>query len=55
MSLYTSLQVQPEAAQKLLKDLVFEIWRRDGCEQHTDTAKLVSLVDFYLPFLPLER
>ena len=39
----------------MLKDLMFTIWAEGSCESATDTVKLLSLVDFYLPFLPLER
>ena len=39
----------------MLKDLVFSGWAADGCEARADTLKMVSLVDFFLPFLPLER
>ncbi len=39
----------------MLKDLVFSMWADDGCEAQADTLKFVSLVDFFLPFLPLER
>ena len=39
----------------MLKDLVFSGWAADGCEERADTLKMVSLVDFFLPFLPLER
>ena len=39
----------------MLKDLVFSIWHEGGCEGFADTAKSVGLVDFYLPFFPLER
>ena len=49
------LQIAPEAAQRLLKDLVFAQWSKEACEQRVDTLKMVSLVDFFLPFLPLER
>jgi hypothetical protein len=50
-----ALQVTAEAAQRMLKDLIYEIWTAEACESPTDTLKLMSLVDFYLPFLPLER
>jgi DNA polymerase III delta prime subunit len=48
-------KISPEKAQKELKDLVFERWRKQGCEERTDTMKMVGLVDFFLPFFPLER
>ena len=49
------VQITPEDAQRVLKDLVFSTWAADGCEARADTLKMVSLVDFFLPFLPLER
>lgn len=48
-------QVSMEAAQRALKDLVFERWLDEACEPRADTLKSVGLVDFFLPFLPLER
>lgn len=47
--------IPPERAQRELKDIVFERWRLQGCEEYTDTMKMVGLVDFFLPFFPLER
>ena len=44
-----------EAAQRALKDLVFQRWLDEACEQRADTLKSIGLVDFFLPFLPLER
>jgi len=44
-----------EAAQRALKDLVFDRWLGEDCEPRADTLKSVGLVDFFLPFLPLER
>ena len=49
------MQISAEAAQKVLKDLVFSLWSADDCEERTDTLKMLALVDFFLPFLPLER
>ena len=34
---------------------MFAQWSEEACEQRVDTLKMVSLVDFFLPFLPLER
>ncbi len=48
-------QVGMEAAQRALKDLVFDRWLGEDCEPRADTLKSVGLVDFFLPFLPLER
>ncbi|KAK9819389.1 hypothetical protein WJX81_001102 [Elliptochloris bilobata] len=47
--------VSMEAAQRALKDLVFGRWLDEACEPRADTLKSVGLVDFFLPFLPLER
>lgn len=44
-----------ESAQRVLKDILFSEWRREDCEQPVDTQKTLSLVDLYVPFLPLER
>ena len=52
---YPNLQISAEEAQKVLKDLVFSMWTSDECEERTDTLKMLALVDFFLPFLPLER
>jgi hypothetical protein len=50
-----ALQVTAEGAQQMLKELIWEMWATEDCESLTDTLKFLSLVDFYLPFLPLER
>lgn len=34
---------------------MFAAWRRSACEDYPDTLKLVSLVDFFLPYFPLQR
>lgn len=47
--------MRAEDAQRVLKDLVFDLWRSDYCEERSDTLKMLALVDFYLPFLPLEQ
>lgn len=39
----------------MLKDMMFSLWAQQGCESHTDVVKLLSLISFYLPFLPLEQ
>ena len=49
------MQISAEEAQKVLKDLVFSMWTSGECEERTDTLKMLALVDFFLPFLPLER
>eukprot|EP00884_Botryococcus_braunii_P017254 jgi/Botrbrau1/4211/Bobra.0044s0014.1 len=48
-------QITPEAAERALKDLMHEKWAREGCEDHSDTLKLIGLVNLFLPFFPLER
>ncbi|KAL6766902.1 hypothetical protein ACKKBG_A37835 [Auxenochlorella protothecoides x Auxenochlorella symbiontica] len=47
-------EVTAEQAQRVLKDLIFERWERQACEDRTDTLKMVGLVDIFLPFFPLE-
>ena len=47
--------VSAEEAQRMLKNVVFERYAADGCEERADTLKMVGLVHAYLPFLPLER
>lgn len=49
------LQITAEAAERALKDLVHEKWANQGCEDHTDTLKMIGLVSFFLPYFPLER
>lgn len=47
--------ISAEHAQRTLKDLVFQRWLEEGCEDRTDTLKMVGLVDFFLPFFPLQK
>jgi hypothetical protein len=44
-----------ETAQRALKDILYNKWLQDGCEEAVDTQKTLSLIDLYVPFLPLER
>lgn len=44
-----------QAAEALLRGVVFAQWRAAGCESYEDTAKLLSMIDVFLPYLPLER
>lgn len=44
-----------EAAEQLLKDVVFDEWRKSDCEGYVDTLKLMGLIDVFLPYLPLGR
>lgn len=48
-------RISPEQAQRVLKDMVFARWLAEGCEERSDTLKMVGLVSFFLPFFPLER
>eukprot|EP00879_Flechtneria_rotunda_P003365 GHRR01003593.1.p1 GENE.GHRR01003593.1~~GHRR01003593.1.p1 ORF type:complete len:369 (+),score=124.57 GHRR01003593.1:1009-2115(+) len=48
-------KVTAEAAERVLRDAVFAQWRASQCESFEDTAKLMSLIDAFLPYLPLER
>lgn len=47
--------ISPEHAQRELKDLVFSRWQGQGCEDRADTLKTVGIIDFFLPFFPLEK
>jgi ATP-dependent Clp protease ATP-binding subunit ClpA len=44
-----------EAAGAVLRDVVFAQWRASQCESYHDTLKLMSLIDLFLPYLPLQR
>jgi hypothetical protein len=44
-----------EDAEQLMRDVVFEEWRKSDCESYADTLKLMSLIDLFLPYLPLSR
>lgn len=49
-------QASAEAAEKALRNAVFSAWRHSGCEEEfADTLKIISLIDFFLPFFPLEK
>lgn len=48
-------RISPELAQRTLKDLVFERWKAQGCEERDDTIKMVGIVNYFLPFFPLEK
>lgn len=49
------VQVTAEEAERRLRDLVFTRWQGSQCEDYEDTLKMTSLIDFYLPYFPLER
>lgn len=44
-----------EEAEQLMRDVVFDEWRKSDCESYADTLKLMSLIDVFLPYLPLGR
>jgi ATP-dependent Clp protease ATP-binding subunit ClpA len=49
-------RVEPEAAARVLKDLVFGAWTDTPCgETPADASRSLAAVDHFLPFLPLER
>jgi hypothetical protein len=48
-------ELSAETAQRALKDILYNKWLQDGCEELVDTQKTLSLIDLYVPFLPLER
>lgn len=48
-------RVSADASHEALKDVVAEKWAHDACESHEDRAKLLSLIDSFVAFLPLEK
>lgn len=48
-------QVDPADADRRLRNLVFQAWQQERCEAYEDTLKLTGLIDFFLPYFPLER
>ena len=55
----TTACMQAEEAQKLLKDLVFDTWRkndiRDCREDRVRTLKTIGMIDIFVPFFPLSE
>lgn len=49
------LQLTMKDAEELLRNVVFEEWRKTDCEGFADTNKLMQLIDVFLPYLPLEQ
>jgi hypothetical protein len=47
--------VTAEAADKALRDMVIEYWQKQGCESADDTLKMASLVEWFIPYFPLQR
>jgi ATP-dependent Clp protease ATP-binding subunit ClpA len=48
-------EVPMEDAQRALKDMIFSVWRAQGCEDFSDSQKFMRSVDHFLPFYPLEE
>ena len=48
-------EVPMEDAQRALKDMIFSVWREQGCEDFSDSQKFMRSVDHFLPFYPLEK
>jgi len=48
-------KVEMQEAQRALKDMVFKVWQQQKCEDFSDSQKLLRIIDFFLPFYPLER
>lgn len=44
-----------ESAEQLLRSVVFAQWRASQCESYEDTLKFMSMIDVFMPYLPLER
>ena len=49
------MQLNPESVQRKLKGIVSKKWEATGCHDFASLWKMVGMVDFFLPFLPLER
>lgn len=49
------LQISAEEADSRLRGVVFEAWRRSGCESYEDTLAFSAAIDFFLPYFPLQR
>lgn len=47
--------IDMQEAQRALKDMVFQVWQQQGCEDFSDSQKLLRSIDFFLPFYPLEK
>jgi ATP-dependent Clp protease ATP-binding subunit ClpA len=48
-------EVDPEKLQYTLKNMMFNLWQSDRCEDRVDTVKSLSLVDMFVPYFPLDR
>jgi hypothetical protein len=48
-------KIAMELAERSLKDALFEKWVEQGCEERVDTTKALSMINMFVPFLPLER
>ncbi|MEW5297527.1 MAG: hypothetical protein WDW36_000732 [Sanguina aurantia] len=48
-------KISMEDAERMLKELVYNHWRKDGCEGYDDTLRFTSAIDFFIPFFPLQK
>lgn len=48
-------KIDMQEAQRALKDMVFQVWQQQKCEDFSDSQKLLRSIDFFLPFYPLEK
>jgi len=47
--------VDAEKLQYTLKNMMFNLWQRDACEERVDTVKALSLIDMFVPYFPLNK
>ena len=47
--------VSPYVAHHTLKEHMYGIWTKAGCETPVDAVRFGNLIDCFLPFFPLER
>ena len=47
--------VDPEKLQYTLKNMMFNLWQSEKCEDRVDTLKSLSLIDMFVPYFPLDR
>lgn len=48
-------RLSPELAHRSLKDVLYSLWMADRCGEAIETQKMLSLIDAFVPLLPLER
>jgi len=47
--------VDAESLQYTLKNMMFNLWQSEKCEDRVDTVKSLSLIDMFVPYFPLDR